>query len=266
MSSELLRRDHVREILRLFRDGESLPPGPDQKLHLVTGLERILGGALAAQSEDDDFGPSRRGRIREYVKTQVSPGLNRLFEAMIRHGLAPHPALRALMQRFGGGRVALTVRRRDLLEDGSWYEDPFFEEHYRTCGLDDVIFSARQIRPGRVCRVSVVRAAGEPPFSEEERNAVDFFHEQLAHLEQRTAARPGEPRLTPRERDVLRGLLQGASEKQVAAELGISPQTVHGRVKSIYLAYGVMSRSELLVKCLGRGSPPDLGRRAALAV
>ena len=64
---------------------------------------------------------------------------------------------------------------------------------------------------------------------------------------------------------MLRGLLQGASEKQVAAELGISPQTVHGRVKSIYLAYGVTSRSELLVKCLGRGALPDLGGRPALA-
>ena len=76
--------------------------------------------------------------------------------------------------------------------------------------------------------------------------------EQLAHLEERTTSRRGEPRLTPRERDVLGALLRGASEKQVAAELGISPQTVHGRVKSLYLAYGVASRSELLVKCLAR--------------
>jgi DNA-binding CsgD family transcriptional regulator len=264
MTSELLRADHVRQILKLYREAEALTPGPDRKLHLVAGLERLVGGALAAQSVDEDFGPSRRGRIREYVKTQVTPGMNRLFASMIRHGLTTHPALRALMQRFGG-RVALTVRRRDLLEDGSWYHDPFFEEHYRTCGLDDAVFSARPIRPGWVCRVSVVRASGERPFSEEERNAVGFFHEQLAYLEVRTAARRGEPRLTPRERDVLRGLLQGASEKQVAGELGISPQTVHGRVKSIYLAYGVTSRSELLVKCFGRGAPHDLGGRRALA-
>ena len=263
MTSELLRADHVRNILRLYRDAEALPPGPDRKLHLVAGLERMLGGALAAQSVDKDFGPSRRGRIREYVKTRATPGLNRLFESLIRHGLTIHPALRTVMQRFGG-RVALTARRRDLLIDGSWYDDPFFEEHYRTSGLDDAVFSARQIRPGWVSRVSVVRARGERPFSEEERNAVGFFHEQLEQLEQRTAARRGEPRLTPRERDVLGALLRGASEKQVAAELGISPQTVHGRVKSIYLAYGVASRSELLVKCLARGSQ-EPGTRTALA-
>jgi len=262
MTSELLRTDHVRSILRLCRDAESLPPGQDRKLHLVAGLERIVGGALAAQSEDEDFGPSRRGRIREYVKTQATPGMNRLFDSMIRNGLTIHPALRALMQRFGG-TAALTVRRRELIVDGSWYDDPFFEEHYRTCGLDDAVFSARPIRPGRVCRVSVVRAKGERPFSEEERNAVEFFHEQLAHLDQRTPRRRGDPRLTPRERDVLDALLRGSSEKQVAAELGMSPQTVHGRVKSIYLAYGVTSRSELLVKCLGRASVQE--PRTALA-
>src|SRR5262245_36912301 len=154
MSSELLRPDHVRNILQLYVEAESIPPGSDRKLRLISGLERIVGGVLAAQSVDEDFGPFRRGRLREYVKTQVTPGLNRLFEAMIRHGLAPHPALRALMQRFGG-KVALTVRRRDLLGDGSWYQDPFFEEHYRTCGLDDAVFSARQIRPVQLTRVSV---------------------------------------------------------------------------------------------------------------
>ena len=262
MSSQLLRQDHARKIVKLIREGESLAPGPSRNLHLVEGLERIVGGVLTAQSDDEDFGPSRRGRIREYVRTQATPGVNRLFESMIRHGLAIHPALRALMQRFGG-RVALTVQRRELVEDRSWYDDPFFQEHYRTCGLGDAVFSARQLRPGRVCRVSMVRATGDRPFSPEERNAVEFFHEQLEHLELRTAAQPGEPRLTPRERDVLQGLLQGASEKQVAAELGISPQTVHGRVKSIYMAYGVSSRSELLVKCLGRGAGPKIAASLA---
>ena len=65
----------------------------------------------------------------------------------------------------------------------------------------------------------MVRAAGERPFSQEERNAVEFFHERLAELDERTAGLGNEPRLNPRERDVLHQVLQGASEKQVAAEL-----------------------------------------------
>jgi DNA-binding NarL/FixJ family response regulator len=63
---------------------------------------------------------------------------------------------------------------------------------------------------------------------------------------------PPQPPLTRGQRDVLRCLLAGAAEKAVAAELGISQQTVHTHVKSIYLAYRVQSRA--VVKCLA--GPP----------
>jgi len=59
-----------------------------------------------------------------------------------------------------------------------------------------------------------------------------------------------DPRLTRRESEVLRCLLCGAAEKAGASELGISPQTVHGHVKSIYAAHRVSSRAELMAKCL----------------
>ncbi len=58
------------------------------------------------------------------------------------------------------------------------------------------------------------------------------------------------PPLTPRERQVLGCLLTGASEKEVAALLTISPQTVHAHVKSLYRACGVCSRPQLMAKWL----------------
>ena len=58
------------------------------------------------------------------------------------------------------------------------------------------------------------------------------------------------PHLTPRGQAVLDLLLEGASEKQVAARLRISANTVHGHVKAIYREFGVSSRPELLVQAL----------------
>lgn len=52
--------------------------------------------------------------------------------------------------------------------------------------------------------------------------------------------------LTGREREVVERLVEGHSEKQVAARLGLSLQTVHAHVKSIYRKLHVSSRSELL--------------------
>jgi DNA-binding CsgD family transcriptional regulator len=54
--------------------------------------------------------------------------------------------------------------------------------------------------------------------------------------------------LSPRMEQTLRWLLDGDSEKQVAAKLRLSPHTVHVYVKGIYKRYGVSSRAELLAK------------------
>lgn len=52
--------------------------------------------------------------------------------------------------------------------------------------------------------------------------------------------------LTPREREVVQGLGQGLSEKQLAARLGVTVHTVHTYVKRLYRKLHVSSRTELL--------------------
>lgn len=52
------------------------------------------------------------------------------------------------------------------------------------------------------------------------------------------------PELTPRQRDVFNGLLRGASDKQIARELGVSDSTVKTHVRVILQSLGVRSRGE----------------------
>lgn len=56
--------------------------------------------------------------------------------------------------------------------------------------------------------------------------------------------------LTPRERQVLEGLVDGLSEKQVAARLSLTPQTVHSYIKQLYRKLHVRSRAELVRQTL----------------
>jgi DNA-binding NarL/FixJ family response regulator len=58
--------------------------------------------------------------------------------------------------------------------------------------------------------------------------------------------------LTPRERDVLLGLIRGQGEKQIAQTLEISVHTVHVYMKGVYEQYGVHTRTELFSKCIFR--------------
>ena len=56
-------------------------------------------------------------------------------------------------------------------------------------------------------------------------------------------------------RDVLASLARGCSVKEVAAELGISPNTASQHVRRLYIHYGVSTRAELL--CLWVRLPDD---------
>ncbi len=54
--------------------------------------------------------------------------------------------------------------------------------------------------------------------------------------------------LSPRESGVVRSVFDGASEKRIAEQLGLSPHTVHTYVWRIYRKLRVGSREELLVR------------------
>ena len=56
------------------------------------------------------------------------------------------------------------------------------------------------------------------------------------------------PRLSNREWDVLKLLLQGKSNKMIASSLGISNRTVEFHLKNIYAKFQVSSRIELILK------------------
>lgn len=68
----------------------------------------------------------------------------------------------------------------------------------------------------------------------------------------------GAPVLSPAQLRVFNLLFDGAPEKDIARQLGLSPHTVHNHIRNIFRAYGVHSRAELLAVAL-RTRQPSLG-------
>ena len=61
------------------------------------------------------------------------------------------------------------------------------------------------------------------------------------------------PRLSPRELDVLRLLVAGHHDREIAAALRISPRTIQTHVASLFAKFGVNSRVEVTAIAIRRG-------------
>lgn len=65
----------------------------------------------------------------------------------------------------------------------------------------------------------------------------------------------GAPHLMPREQDCIRCMVAGfTSDKAIARQLGLAPNTVERYVKTARRAYGGVSRTELIVRALADGT------------
>jgi DNA-binding CsgD family transcriptional regulator len=99
------------------------------------------------------------------------------------------------------------------------------------------------------------RHIGRSPFGDAEVMLLQLFREEL---EWRYGPGRGSKMapLSVRLEQTLTLLMEGMSEKEVAASLGMSPYTVHDYVKALHLRFGVHSRGELLAVASGRRIPP----------
>jgi DNA-binding CsgD family transcriptional regulator len=98
--------------------------------------------------------------------------------------------------------------------------------------------------------LALFRALGRSPFNCLDVAKIRLFHEEIGRLWDRQA-----PRLTPlrpRLEEILRALMVGLSEKEIAADLGLSQHTVHDYIKALHKTYRVRSRGELLAAAAGR--------------
>lgn len=148
-----------------------------------------------------------------------------------------------------------TARREELVPTAVWDRSAEKNELRSPCEQEEFIYSGAPVAgaPGRYHGLSLNRPVGAPAFTERERRLVELIHEEVAALVgTRLLLSPDQlvSGLPPRLKEVLTGLLEGDTEKQLAARLGLSRHTVHEYVIALYRRFGVRSRADLVRVCL----------------
>lgn len=154
----------------------------------------------------------------------------------------------AMRKRFRGVQAA---RGQDLVHPSVWARDPIQQELRRVIGIQDVLGAVTPLAGGALV-FSLHRSSDSSQFSEEACQAMHLLM-RLAGWYFRALERTGglfpassSPTLPPRLERLLRELLQGESEKEIASKTGLSPRTVHKYVEELYSFYGVGSRPQLM--------------------
>lgn len=258
--SALLRVRDVRDAYRLI--GECRDLGHDPALwhpRMLEGLLGLVGVAAAAGGEGRWLRPHQTPRPVSAFDAGLDAEARALFTAYMRDlGPGGDPIFRALQRR--PGRL-VTLHRRELVGDSEWYRSVAWNEYRRPIHLQDQLTSVLQVSDsGAVSVIALHRRRGERDFSPRQKALLGFFHAELGRLIGRSlvsATELGADTLSPRLRQTLACLLEGDSEKQVAARLGVSRTTTHQYITALYRHFAVHSRAELmahLMKRLSRGS------------
>jgi DNA-binding CsgD family transcriptional regulator len=156
------------------------------------------------------------------------------------------------------GSDGACLARTDLIADRDWDRAWDFRTLCEPSGADHSLYCFRSIPgPGeRYANVIIARALRQADFSARDKAVVQEVMAQFVPLIGGPLARFGEPSpsdLPPRARQVLRCLLEGDSDKQIVARLGLTRHTVNQYAKAIYAHFGVRSRAELLARWVKRG-------------
>jgi DNA-binding CsgD family transcriptional regulator len=251
--SESLRLADVRAVFHLVGECRDLGDDVTQwRQRMVIGLCRLTEAQLGIGGEARFVEPTRLMIPIDFADHGWPNPLGRaLFLAALKD---PEVLDNEVIRRFNRlkGRC-ITRTRQQLVDDRVYYTTAFHNDVNKPSRLDHVLMS--QYAPsGRDWHHILVfnRLLGDRPFGRRESRLVHLFQLEIGPLLGGPLASAEEQPLSPRQRQTLIALLEGDSEKEVALRLGLSVNTVHEYVTSLYRHFGVSSRAELLAHFLRR--------------
>jgi len=255
-TSMRVRASDIADIHQLLGECRELWADADAwQHHLVRGACRLTGVAVGAYTESSLSRDRSSTEIYDEVDTGWRDAAARSHRVRL---LVEHPDRVAYLQRcYRLAGLALdspegeaTVVRAEMRDDTDWYRSGIYNEYYRPAYVDGFVLSfAVNRHTGNLIALHVCQDIADRAPGMRTKGIVALLNRQFAPLVGvvlSTRRQRGLRGLTRRLRQTLDALLDGESEKQVAARLGLSGPTVHEYVGALYRHFGVTSRAELM--------------------
>lgn len=204
---------------------------PDVRTLAVVGLPAVLTTPPQSLTE------CVPGREVEEVAFNAIPCFGKLYDNFVRLGWA-------------------TATRDELTGGVAFNRAALYTQFRQPLVGDDYVVSLRKVDvPERAEIMEIDRSYGAAPFGPREVALLKLLHDEISPLvgvrltSEDHLSRNG---LSRRLNETLTLLLQGHSEKEVAAQLALSPRTIHDYVTLLYKHFSVSSRAELLAYFIRR--------------
>lgn len=265
--STSLRAKDYRAVFQSIGECRELGADPlAWRAHLLQGACRITDAVTGISTEAKGFFNEPDFRVLLNVYSGFDDAARRLHQRYITEQC--FYTIDQPFEQFMRIHRTLTVRSHEqLIQRDRWERSELFNEYFRPSRFNGRILSGYRSRlgdgagPGWHDCICLLHALGDRPFTRRDRHLVRLLHREIAPMIGRQLASANEPsamQLSPRRRQVLNRLLEGDSEKQVAARLGLTQRTVNQYVKAIYRHFRVNSRGELMARWIrfDRGSRP----------
>ncbi|HSS88924.1 MAG TPA: helix-turn-helix transcriptional regulator [Streptosporangiaceae bacterium] len=142
------------------------------------------------------------------------------------------------------GDLRSVTKLSDFYSARQWHATGMYSDYLR--GVEHELMLSLPAGPGRTVRLIFFRGPG-PDFSERDRALLALLRPHLreAYLDAEWRRR-GVPDLTPRQRQLLRLVADGATNTQISRRLGISEGTVRTHMENIFERLQVSSRAAAL--------------------
>ncbi|WP_152052478.1 response regulator transcription factor [Tautonia marina] len=228
--------------------------------HLIEQLIKRLGGTVGLSGEQIDIHSGRMRFLGQHDWGWESDSSRAYFFDVFSQfvdtpGLSTLTTYSRKMIEHDG----ICLSRSTLFSEREWKATQDYEAFLRPIALDNPLWCMRSI-PGvkgdESIGVTLLKTRGDREFDGRDRAFVQELVTVLAPLAGGPLARFSEPSprdLAPRARQVLRCLLEGDSDKQIARRLHMSIYTVNQYTKAIYQHFRVHGRNELMARWIRRG-------------